>query len=155
MAGIPGNPGRRSRTTTIRTFPSTGTAAATTVNRGINKPPARRVTAQAVPGLPDQLLRILNEMQEDIDQALEGVFSNPHSTPSILRNITLTAGQSKTYFHDLARPYTGWSVRRLYAGSQHTISEDSLPAGQTNDKAIQLKNVGPATVTFDVEVTGD
>jgi hypothetical protein len=148
--------GRRSRSTTIITFPpvnaATGTAA-TITSRAINKPAARRFSTDDVKN-PDRLVRMLNDMQEDVDQADAGVWSNPHAAPCILRGLTFKGNESKTLDHTLDRPYSGWwPVRQLTAVA--TLIEGTLPMGRTSDKAIVLTNTTNTTFTVDVAISGD
>jgi hypothetical protein len=148
--------GRRNRTTTIILYPPTGSPAslgATITNRAINKPAARRFSTDDVKD-PGRLVRMLNDMQEDIDQADAGIFSNPHNAPCILRGVAFSANQSKELPHTLDRPYTGWWIVRAQ-GAAPTLVEGSLPTGVTTDKAIQLTNTSGSSFTVDIAVTGD
>lgn len=144
--------GRRNRSTTIITFASAN-APGKILSRSITKPATRRVVQEDVLK-PDRLSRMLNDMQEDIDEASEGIFSNPHAAPCILRGIVLQSGQSVTLYHTLGRPYTGFcSVRSQ--GSFAQLVEQALPAGLTADKAIQLQHTGLQQTTVDISITGD
>ena len=79
---------------------------------------------------PNDILRVVNQLQSNIEQSFLPLINNKLQNDSlILTNIELTAGQANVIDHKLGRKLTGWHVIRLRSNAIVYDDQDnnSLP----------------------------
>ena|ERR1700690_1873345 len=97
--------------------------------------------------LPKPIIRVINQLQENIDKAISPITSKSQNDSQILTNIKLLAGQINQVSHLLNKPLTGWKVIRQRQNSIIWDSQDT----NTNQSQTLLLNASN-TCTVDIEV---
>lgn len=105
---------------------------------------------------PARLVRILNQLQTDVDAAHKAISSNPMSTPCIQRGCSAKSGETVAVPHTLKRNYSDWHMSRVTGGwTLVEVTDATLLAQYPTDQFLLLQNIGSAPVTFNVVIAGD
>jgi hypothetical protein len=86
--------------------------------------------------------RVLNQIQDNVQRALQPLVTSPLSDGLILENVSLAVG-SNSVTHPLGRAVKGWTTMRVRAAATFYDTQDSNP---TPDKTLQITASAAATV---------
>ena len=145
------------RVTTIMTNGPSGVSFS---SKPLTSVPRQRIVTGDVSD-PEQLARMLQNMQSAVDTATQNVETNPHAAPCIVRRVVLTNGGVTIVTHVLGRAFTGWCICRVWpTGSGAFLYPTELqagdagyPPGKTAAMALILK--GRSADVVDVCISGD
>lgn len=96
---------------------------------------------------PDNLLRIINQLQTNIENSITPLANKTQNDSSILTNIQLKSGQTNIVNHTLNRDLVGWKVIRQRSQANTWDSQD---ANKSPNLTLLLHT--SADVTVDLEV---
>lgn len=77
---------------------------------------------------PQDVLRVINTLQNNIENSFNPIVSNIQNDSTILQNIQLLAGQNNIVNHTLNRNLMGYNIIRLRANSIVWDTQDSNPS---------------------------
>jgi hypothetical protein len=98
-------------------------------------------------GNPSDILRVINGLQSNIDDAITPMAFKSQNDSTILANVTLTQGINNIVNHTLGRQLAGWQIVRKRAQADIWDSQDS----NTNPALTLLLNTS-ADVVVDILV---
>ncbi len=77
---------------------------------------------------PDNLLRVINNLQSNIEESMTTLLTKTQNDSTILSNIQLTAGQVNVIDHLLSRKLVGWKITRVRGEANIWDTQDSNTA---------------------------
>ncbi len=96
---------------------------------------------------PNNLLRVINNLQSNIEESMTTLLNKTQNDSTIVSNIQLTAGQVNVINHTLARNLVGWKLVRVRGQATIWDTQDDNPG--TN---LTLWLHTSADTTVDLEV---
>lgn len=107
---------------------------------------------------PKRLVKIIRDLQAQMERMTAGSRSNPHNAPCIVRGIVFPATSTTIVIpHTLRRAWTGiWCCNQAPNAlpcSYFVVDPPVYPAGVTKDKAAVI--VSNSQGTYDFCITGD
>lgn len=96
---------------------------------------------------PDAAMRIINQLQGNIQSSFGPLVGNIQNDSQILENITLTTGINNVVNHKLGRNLKGWKLTRIRSQANVYDTQDNNPSPN-----LTLWLTTNATVVVDIEV---
>ena len=96
---------------------------------------------------PDDLLRVVNQLQGNIETSVSSMVVKVQNDSEILTNVRLTAGQNNIINHTLRRPLIKWSIIRIRSQARIWDDQDNNPSPELS---VWLHT--DTNVTVDIEV---
>lgn len=75
--------------------------------------------------VPENLFRIINQLQSNIDDSLSPLTSNIQNDSFIVKNVSLISGQITRVNHQLDRKLAGWKIVRQRGSAIIWDSQDT------------------------------
>ena len=143
------------RTAGARTTTVTDLVKATISSKALIAPTGQLITQDQVKD-PGQLVQLLNGIQGEVQRVTQGGNANPMTTPSIVRNVSVTNGAVVIIRHALGRPYSDWWVTRQRSSSAEfyelASTDPSYPSGLDASRALVL--ISNCVGLFDFAICG-
>lgn len=74
---------------------------------------------------PNNLLRVINSLQQAIDESLSPMVAKFQNDSTILSGVELEVGKTNVIAHKLGRKLSGWQIIRLRGAATVWDSQDS------------------------------
>jgi hypothetical protein len=87
--------------------------------------------------------RLMNTLQDNVDNSLRPLLTNPRNDGHLIENIVITSGTAKTVNHGLGRILRGWEIADKNANANVWKSTSSFP-----DKTLILNASANVTVSI-------